>query len=209
MLHIIDNGIQLTVMTGCGIYTAVLFIRSKNQAWFLLTCYYGAFTLGLIYWFLFLVFRSMTPQISSISDLNWLASLLFLLMLQKTIQLPGEGAYRPLWLWTIPVFCGVMCLYFFRWGDYFVNVLWAVLMGACGYIALRGLLFAHHQTGAGRNHQYFHISVLAFILVEYCLWIASCIWDHITLSNPYFWFDFLLSAVLFTFLPTLKKAVAE
>ena len=90
MLQIIDNGVQLTVVTGCGIYAAVLFIRSKNQAWFLLTCYYGAFTLGLIYWFLFLVFRSMTPQISSISDLNWLAILLFLLVLQTTIQLPEE-----------------------------------------------------------------------------------------------------------------------
>lgn len=137
-LSVIDNAIQLAVTTGCGIYAAVLFLRRKDQAWFLLTCFYGAFVLGLIYWFLFLLFRSGVPQISPVSDLSWLASVLFLLVQQTTIRLPGEGTYWPLWAWTAPVFCAVLCLYFFRWGDYFLNTLWAVLMGRAGTVPCGG-----------------------------------------------------------------------
>jgi hypothetical protein len=196
-------------MTGCGIYCAVLFLKLKEQVWFLLACFYAAFALGLLYWLLFLVFRSGTPKFSLVSDLSWLASLLFLLALQTTIRLPGEKDYRPPWAWSVPVFCAVMCLYFFRWGDYFINILWAVLMGACGYDALRGLLFTQHQRGAALKHQYFHIAILAFILLEYCLWLASCIWTNNTVLNPYYLFDFLLSVTFFTFVPTLKKVVLK
>ena len=209
MIEIIDNSIQLSVMAGCGIYSAVLFFRRKEQVWFLLTCFYGAFALGLIYWLLFLVFLSDTPRFSPISDLSWLASVLFLLVLQTTIRLPGEEEYRPLWAWTVPAFCTIMCFFFFMWGKYFLNTLWAILMGICGYSALRGLVFARRQSGAARGCQYFHIAVLAFILFEYGLWISSCYWKDDTLSNPYFWFDFLLTATFFTFLPVLKKAVTE
>ena len=209
MLEALDNAVQLSVMVGCGMYAAVLFLRRKEQAWFLLTCFYGAFALGLIHWLLFLVFRLESPQFSPVSDLSWLAGLSFLLALQTTIRLPEEKAYRPLWAWTAPAFCTVMCFYFFRWGDYFLNVLWAVLMGACGYLALRSLLFARRQSGRLRVRQYFYIAVLTFILLEHGLWVSSCHFNEETLSNPYFWFDFLITATYFTFLPTLKKVVDE
>lgn len=209
MLEAIDNAIQLLVTAGCGIYAAVLFLRRKEQVWFLLTCFYGAFALGLIHWLLFLVFRLDTPQFSPVSDISWLAAILFLLVLQTTIQSPEEKAYRPICSWAAPAFCVIMCLYFFRWGDYFLNVLWAVLMGACGYLALRGLLFARRQSGVAHDRQYFHSAVLTFFLLEYGLWFSSCHWKSETLSNPYFWFDFLLTAIFFTILRTLKKVVAE
>lgn len=143
------------------------------------------------------------------SDLSWLASVLFLLVLQTTIRLPEERAYRPPLAWAVPAFCAVMGLYFFQWGDYFLNILWEVLLGICGYSALRGLLFARRQSGGLRSRQYFHGAVLAFVLLEHGLWVASGHWQGGTLLNPYYWFDFLLSATFFTFLPTLKKAVTE
>lgn len=209
MVEIIDNAIQLVVMTGCCIYAAVQYVRRKEQVWFLLTCFYGNFALGLIYWLLFIVFCSDTPKLSYVSDLSWLASMLFLLVLQITICLPGERIYRPLLAWIAPAFSTIMCFFFFRWGDYFLNILWAVLMGACGYFALRGLLFIRRQGHVTCNRQYFHIAVLMFFLLEYCLWVSSCFWLGNTFSNPYYWFDFLLTATFFTFLPTLKKAVVE
>lgn len=53
----------------------------------------------------------------------------------------------------------------------------------------------------------FHRAVLAFAALEYALWTSSCFWISDTLSNPYFWFDFLLSLVLLLLLPALGKAV--
>ncbi len=208
-LSTIDNAIQLVVIAGCGIYAAMRFLRRREQAWFLLTCFYGAFALGLIYWILFLVFRSDVPRVSPVSDLSWMASVLFLLVLQTTLRLPGECTCRPPSAWAVPAFCAVMGLYFFQWGDYFLNILWEALLGACGYFALRGLLFARRQRGRLCGRQYFHMAVLAFVLLEHGLWVASCHWQGGTLANPYYWFDFLLSATFFTFLPMLKKAVSE
>lgn len=49
--------------------------------------------------------------------------------------------------------------------------------------------------------------VLTFTALEYALWTASCFWVSDTLTNPYFWFDFLLTLVLLLFLPAVRKAV--
>lgn len=161
----------------------------------------------MIYWLLFIVFYSGTPKLSSVSDLSWLAGVLFLLVLQNTIRLPGESTYRPPLAWAAPVFSTIMCLFFFTWGRYFINILYAVLMGTCGYYALRGLMFSRRQKKGEHSHQYFHMAVLAFVVIEYCLWTSSCFWYVDKLSSPYFWFDFFLSAIFCIFLPTLKKAV--
>ncbi|HHV28074.1 MAG TPA: hypothetical protein GXX73_00415 [Clostridium sp.] len=112
MIELIDNAIQLVVLIGCCIYSAVLTIRSKEQVWFLLTCFYGAYALGLIYWVLFIAFYSGTPKISPVSDLSWMASVLFLIVLQNTLRLPGDSTYRPLLPWVAPAFSTIMCLFF-------------------------------------------------------------------------------------------------
>jgi len=208
MIEIIDNAIQLMSLSVCFIYAAILYIRTKEQVWFLLSCFYSAFALGLAHWLLFLVLCSKSPKISPVSDLSWLAAISFLLLLQNVLSLPGESQYRPLLAWLAPAFSWIMCLFFFRWGHYFINILWAGLMGPCGYFALRGWLFGLRKSDVVHNHQHFHMSVMAFFLVEYCLWITSCYWTGNSLSNPYYWFDFLLTATLVSFVPTLKKAVA-
>jgi hypothetical protein len=48
---------------------------------------------------------------------------------------------------------------------------------------------------------------LCICALEFCLWTASCFWVSDTLTNPYFWFDFLLTAALFALLPATRKAV--
>jgi len=48
MIEIIDNAIQLMSLSVCFIYAAILYIRTKEQVWFLLTCFYSAFALGLM-----------------------------------------------------------------------------------------------------------------------------------------------------------------
>ncbi|NLU53260.1 MAG: hypothetical protein GXX10_10415 [Clostridiaceae bacterium] len=209
MIEIIDNAIQLMVLVCCVIYVTILSLRHKGQVWFLLTCFYGSFALGMIHWLLFIVLYNDTPKISTVSDLSWLAGVLFLLVIQNTLRLPGESTYRPLMAWAAPAFSTIMCLFFFQWGDYFLNILYAVLMGACGYNALRGFMLSRRKRDNTGKRHYFHIVVLAFILVEYCLWVSSCFWGELDHLTPYFFFDFLLTFTFFTFLPTLKKVMEE
>ena len=73
------------------------------------------------------------------------------------------------------------------------------------WCAVRGLVWAKRSGGAQLRR--FHGTVLAFAALEYALWTSSCFWVSDTLTNPYFWFDFLLSLVLLLLLPALRKAV--
>ena len=43
--------------------------------------------------------------------------------------------------------------------------------------------------------------------LKYALRTAPRFWARDTLTNPYFWFDFLLTLVLLLFLPAVRKAV--
>ena len=61
------------------------YLKSREQPWFLLTCFYGTFALGTLYWTLHLLLRQETPQVFYVSDLAWLASYVFLLALTLTL----------------------------------------------------------------------------------------------------------------------------
>ena len=38
------------------------YLKSREQPWFLLTCFYGTFALGTLYWTLHLLLRQVTPE---------------------------------------------------------------------------------------------------------------------------------------------------
>ena len=57
MIEIIDNAIQLVVLAGCCIYSAVLSIKIKGRYGFA-HMFLWSFALGLIHWLLFMVFYS-------------------------------------------------------------------------------------------------------------------------------------------------------
>ena len=71
-----------------------VYLKSRRQPWFLLTCFYGTFALGTLYWTLHLLLRQETPQVFYVSDLAWLASYVFLLALMLTLPDAGERQSR-------------------------------------------------------------------------------------------------------------------
>ncbi|MBS5677921.1 MAG: histidine kinase [Oscillibacter sp.] len=181
------------------------YLKSREQPWFLLTCFYGTFALGTLYWTLHLLLRQETPQVFYVSDLAWLASYVFLLALTLTLPDAGERQSRTGLCWLAPVFCLPQFGLYVTYGDLLFNVLMCGLTMLLAWCAVRGLVWAK-KTENGRLRR-FHGTVLAFIVLEYALWTASCFWVSDTLTNPYFWFDFLLTLVLLLFLPAVRKAV--
>ena len=181
------------------------YLKSREQPWFLLTCFYGTFALGTLYWTLHLLLRQETPQVFYVSDLAWLASYVFLLALTLTLLDAGERQSRTGLCWLAPVFCLPQFLLYVTRGDLLLNVLMCGLTMMLAWCAMRGLVWAK-RTENGRLRR-FYGTVLAFIALEYALWTASCFWVSDTLTNPYFWFDFLLTLVLLLFLPAVRKAV--
>lgn len=183
------------------------YYRSRRQPWFLLACFYGTFSLGTLYWALHLLLRQETPQIFYVADLAWLASFVFLLALTLTLTLPTaeERRFRTGLCWLVPAVCLPQFVLYVTHGDVLFNILMCGMTMLLACCAVRGLVFAKRR-GELRLRR-FHRAVLAFAALEYALWTSSCFWISDTLSNPYFWFDFLLSLVLLLLLPALGKAV--
>ncbi|MEG1579304.1 MAG: histidine kinase, partial [Oscillospiraceae bacterium] len=164
------------------------------------------FALGLIYWLSFLALRDYTPRFFYVSDLSWVASFLFLLLLnlsvtkkeEKGLCLPAVAVAAVLALLT-----GILATY----GDMMMTLIWCGFLIASAYLSVRGLLYARRQSGDQRRLQYLHAAILLLVFAEFSLWLISCYFKENTLANPYFWYDFLLTAGLFALMPAMKKAV--
>lgn len=207
MIEIIDNAVQLTVALFCTAAAGGLAVRRKKESYWILTCYYGALAMGLLYWLTYDLITSYTPKIFYVSDLCWMASYLFLLMLVAETAGAEERAYRHPAAWISPAVSTALTVFYCHWGDYLENIVWCGLLGAAGWISLRGCLWAAERGQMARRN--FHLAVLGLIAMEYCLWTASCFWVSDTLSNPYFWFDFGLTGAAAVLLPATKKAVGK
>ena len=212
MIELIDNLIQLAATTiGC-VWAGLSFAQSRKQPLFLLACFYGVFTLGTLYWTLHLLLFGETPALFYVSDIGWVASYAFLLTLLYTLRSSerrrsqAQRQRKTAFCWLAPAFCIPQFLLYITHGDIFFNLLMCIPTMLIAWFAIDGLVFSLRNPGE-RDAVPFYRSALGFVALEYCLWTASCFWVSDTLTNPYFWFDFLLSASLFALLPATRKAV--
>lgn len=208
MIELLDNFSQFLVTLIATIGAGLSFYKSSKQAYLLLTCFFATFMLGTLYWTLHFLMFNYTPQIFYVSELAWVASYMFLLTLEHTLSSPEERKFLHPAVWLVPIFCIPQLILYLSHGDILFNLLICGLTMAAAWYSMRGLIFARRQSGEGRKMQYFHISVLIIVFLEYSLWTSSCFWISDTYTNPYFWIDFLLTASLFALLPATKKAVS-
>ena len=206
-MELIENVLQFLI-TLLGFCLAVIYYRrGRRQAYFLLTCFYGCFALGSLYWTLYLILFLKTPQVFYVSEFGWIASVIFLHILQYVLSDEKERTFpcRAAWL---SVLIGVpLCILYCFYGDILSNLLWCGMMMVISYCSIRGLIFARKQVGKAHNMQYFHIGILSYVAAEYALWTTGCFWRSDSIGNPYFWMDILLTISLFGLFPATRKAV--
>ncbi|MEG0803872.1 MAG: histidine kinase [Pygmaiobacter sp.] len=206
MIEMIDNAIQLAVTTGCAIWAGFLYCRHKNQQYSILACFYGTFALGLLYWLIYLMMNNYTPQIFYVSDLSWISSFLFFLLLSLSVAKKEEKSFCPAAIAVAAVLVLLTAILMLH-GDMLITLIWCVCLISSAYLSTRGLLYARKQPGKGRQLQYLHVAILFIVFAEFALWISSCYFKENTLDNPYFWCDFVLTAGLFALMPAMKKTV--
>lgn len=207
MVELIDNALQFIVTLVAGVGAGILYYKGRKQAYFLLFCFLATFSLGTLYWTLHVLLFNYSPQIFYVSELAWIAGYLFLLTLGYTLSTMKERKFKHPAVWLVPIICIPQLGLYLTHGDILFNLLICGQTMAAAWYSVRGLIYARRQSGKPRDMQYFHIAVLCIITLEYCLWTASCFWVSDTLTNPYFWLDFLLTAALFALLPATRKAV--
>ncbi len=200
-LELFSNCLQLLVATVVAIRATLLALQKKTVVDTLIAGMMDTFALGTLYWFTYQFITDVTPQIFYIADISWIASYLFLLALELHLSPPAIKGKQCVAMY-IPFPVGLaLTVYFCQWGDILLNIAYMLPLSICGYLAIRNLYFGKKKT------RFIHIFCIVFILTEYALWLASCFWISDTWTNPYFWFDFAVTAEIGLFLPLSRKAV--
>jgi hypothetical protein len=204
LIEIIENSLQTAILLICAVISLIRAAADRSRAWTLTFFFYGSGALGDIYWLVCLLFFGVSPQITLVSDLSWAASYIFLYLLLRQTAAPEENGKLRLLPWIGPVFSAAAAVYFMQWGSVLSNLYLAVLMGLLSYSAIHRLMAGERF----RKQRLLLVSILVLYLLEYALWISSCIWEY-TPTSPYYWFDILLTVSFPIFIFGTKKAVAE
>lgn len=209
MIELIDNLLQLTVvLLGC-IWSWLLYLRGRRPPYFLLCCFYGCFSLALLYWTLYFVLFGETPYLFYVSELIWIAGCVLLYLLQYTLSAPLPRSFRCGTAYLAPVIGAVLLVDYCLIGNVFSGILRCSVMAALAWDSIRALAFHRgNPSPQAPARRAFHRTVLVFVVLENCLWLSSDVWLGDTLINPYFWIDFMLTACLAAFLPVVRKAAA-
>ena len=206
-MELIENFLQLLVAFLGACLAGIAYRKSHRQVYFLLLCFYGCFALGSLYWTLYLLLFSTTPRVFYVSEFGWVASLIFLRILQSTLADGEERAFHCREAWLAPVVGVPLLAFYCTFGDILSNLIWCGMMIWLSYCAIRGLAYANGQTGAARNMRCFHIGVLGFAGAEYLLWTVGCFWPDASPASPVFWCDLLLTLAILGLLPAVRRAV--
>ena len=110
-MELIENLLQLLVTFVGALLSGISYRKSRRQAYFLLLCFYGCFALGALYWTLYLLLFDTTPRVFYVSEFGWVASVIFLRILQATLSTQEERSFRCRRAWLAPAF-GVPLLAF-------------------------------------------------------------------------------------------------
>ena len=207
MLEFIDNLIQLLSALSGFLLSGFFYLKSRRQPYFLLCCFYGCFGSGILYWLLYTLLVTDSPPIVYVSDIGWISCLLFLLLLQYSLADKQERSLHSLLPWLAPALEIPLTAYFISIGDVLYNLIVGALMTVMLWLAIRGIVRQKKHPEPGRGKLYFHLILTGYIILENCLWLSSYPWMGDTLSNPYFWFDFAVSASILALLPAVRKAV--
>lgn len=206
-MELIENSLQLLVTFLGACLAGIAYRKSHRQAYFLLLCFYGCFALGALYWTLYLLLFDTTPQVFYVSEFGWIASVIFLRILQATVSCQEERTFRCRKARLAPLIGIPLMIFYCTYGDILSNLIWCGMMIVLSFYSLRGLVYANRQTGTARNMRYFHMGVLCYVASEYLLWTVGCFWQNDSLTNPAFWCDILLTLAIWGLLPTTRKAV--
>lgn len=119
--------------------------KSGRQAYFLLLCFYGCFALGALYWTLYLLLFDTTPRVFYVSEFGWVASVIFLRILQATLTGTNERSFHCRRAWLAPVFGVPLLAFYCTFGDIFSNLIWCGMMIWLSFCAIRGLAYAKRR----------------------------------------------------------------
>ena len=194
--EIIDNGIQVGLFLLFALFSLIQGLHMQNRRFLILAGTYASFSMGTLYYLLYLVIMGKVPQVFYVSEMAWMASYLFLLALCLMETRRYRGKLDVLVLGLTIVEAAMVIGWKILGPSYPFTVAFALVTACIFYYALLGYRMEKRML------------MLAMVLVivwQLLLYIVSVFTTGYTHFNLYFAVDFLLMATMCSLFRWLKK----
>lgn len=194
--EIIDNGIQVGLFLLFALFSLIQGLHMQNRRFLILAGTYASFSMGTLYYLLYLVIMGKVPQVFYVSEMAWMASYLFLLALCLMETRRYRGKLDVLVLGLTIVEAAMVIGWKILGPSYPFTVAFALVTACIFYYALLGYRMEKRML------------MLAMVLVivwQLLLYIVSVFTTGYTHFNLYFAVDFLLMATMCSLFLWLKK----
>ena len=194
MIESVSDAVQLVVLAACFALSLVRALRERDTAWTAMACFYACMLLGNAYWLGFQLVFGDIPHYSRIAELSWIAGYVFLVMLAVELD-RGRGVAAPVPAAWIPVAaCAACCIFYIAYnGSPLLNIADNGLLAIIGFFAVKGIAMPVAQSAESgwtrkmAGNRPLHAALLAFVVVEQALWLASCFPEPELLSGVDFY----------------------
>lgn len=194
--EIIDNGIQVGLFLLFALFSLIQGLHMQNRRFLILAGTYASFSMGTLYYLLYLVIMGKVPQVFYVSEMAWMASYLFLLALCLMETRRYRGKLDVLVLGLTIVEAAMVIGWKILGPSYPFTIAFALVTACIFYYALLGYRMEKRML------------MLAMVLVivwQLLLYIVSVFTTGYTNFNLYFAVDFLLMATMCSLFLWLKK----
>ncbi len=194
--EIIDNGIQVGLFLLFALFSLIQGLHMQNRRFLILAGTYASFSMGTLYYLLYLVIMGKVPQVFYVSEMAWMASYLFLLALCLMETRRYRGKLDVLVLGLTIVEAAMVIGWKILGPSYPFTIAFALVTACIFYYALLGYRMEKRML------------MLAMVLVivwQLLLYIVSVFTTGYTHFNLYFAVDFLLMATMCSLFFWLKK----
>lgn len=194
--EIIDNGIQVGLFLLFALFSLIQGLHMQNRRFLILAGTYASFSMGTLYYLLYLVIMGKVPQVFYVSEMAWMASYLFLLALCLMETRRYRGKLDVLVLGLTIVETAMVIGWKILGPSYPFTIAFALVTACIFYYALLGYRMEKRML------------MLAMVLVivwQLLLYIVSVFTTGYTHFNLYFAVDFLLMATMCSLFLWLKK----
>ena len=194
--EIIDNGMQVGLFLLFALFSLIQGLHMQNRRFLILAGTYASFSMGTLYYLLYLVIMGKVPQVFYVSEMAWMASYLFLLALCLMETRRYRGKLDVLVLGLTIVEAAMVIGWKILGPSYPFTIAFALVTACIFYYALLGYRMEKRML------------MLAMVLVivwQLLLYIVSVFTTGYTHFNLYFAVDFLLMATMCSLFLWLKK----
>lgn len=194
--EIIDNGIQVGLFLLFALFSLIQGLHMQNRRFLILAGTYASFSMGTLYYLLYLVIMGKVPQVFYVSEMAWMASYLFLLALclMETRQYRGKLDVLVLGLTIVEA---AMVIGWKILGPSYPFTIAFALVTAC--------IFYYALLGYRMEKRMLMLAMVLVIVWQLLLYIVSVFTTGYTHFNLYFAVDFLLMATMCSLFLWLKK----